>query len=156
MHSNLYSVSFSILIRPQWTVTPPEIELSFGDYCIFKGQLLEQQVFDYTSPAIPAGSYSINLKFTNKDYLEMLKYNKDMMVEVKWLKFENQPSNFDLYSYYQPDYPAEWASEQQLKNIKLEPTIHSNYLGWNGTWSVDVELPIFKWIHKTMNLGWLI
>lgn len=30
-----------------------------------------------------------------------------------------------------------------------------SYLGWNGMWKFQFEIPIFTWIHKLEGLGWI-
>ena len=29
------------------------------------------------------------------------------------------------------------------------------YLGWNGKWVIEFYTPVFTWIHRLENLGWL-
>ena len=53
---------------------------------------------------------------------------------------------------YYPDYPEPWASTQT--NL---PVVHANatFLGWNGRWELPFMTPIYTWIHRLENLGWL-
>lgn len=54
---------------------------------------------------------------------------------------------------YYPIYPEPWASQQLHK---LETVINcATYLGWNGRWELPFSVPIFTWIHKVENLGWI-
>ena len=53
---------------------------------------------------------------------------------------------------YRPDYPDYYLN--QNPNLKTELSAH-NYLGWNGVWTLDLSLPIYTWIHKTLDLGWI-
>jgi hypothetical protein len=34
-------------------------------------------------------------------------------------------------------------------------SLKSNYLGWNGEWTLEITTPIFTWIHETQQLGWV-
>jgi hypothetical protein len=54
---------------------------------------------------------------------------------------------------YTPNYPEPWYSQQ----IEKPPTYHlqQNYLGWNGTWRLDFSIPVFTWMHRVQNLGWI-
>lgn len=156
MADKLYMVSFAITVRSQYTSTPPQILLKFDKSTIYQGNLLESQTFDYHSPALPAGSYRISLEFFNKDDQEQIVYGKDMMVGIDRLTVENQPTDFSIYSRYRPTYPTHWYQENLAKGIVLEEIIKSNYMGWNGVWYLDIELPIFRWVHKTTGMGWLI
>jgi hypothetical protein len=60
---------------------------------------------------------------------------------------------FAWQGVYTPVYPEVWASEQLTP---LPATITpQTYLGWNGTWRLDFSVPVFTWIHRVQNLGWL-
>lgn len=54
---------------------------------------------------------------------------------------------------YYPDYPEPWASEQ---TTPLASSIDSaTYLGWNGRWVLAFTVPVFTWVHRLENLGWI-
>jgi hypothetical protein len=48
---------------------------------------------------------------------------------------------------YRPNYPKHLSGDLELK--------YYNYLSWNGVWSLDFTLPIYTWIHKVEDLGWI-
>ena len=48
---------------------------------------------------------------------------------------------------YRPNYPTHLTGAPELK--------YHNYLGWNGVWSLEFTLPIYTWIHKILDLGWI-
>lgn len=48
---------------------------------------------------------------------------------------------------YRPNYPIHLTGDPELK--------YHNYLGWNGVWQLDFTIPIYTWIHKTLDLGWI-
>lgn len=54
---------------------------------------------------------------------------------------------------YTPSYPEPWFSQQTptpsntLNNVTC--------LGWNGPWRLEFDIPVFTWIHKVQNLGWI-
>ena len=54
---------------------------------------------------------------------------------------------------YTPNYPEPWYSEQIEKPLAQLP--QQNYMGWNGIWRLDFSVPVFTWMHQTMNLGWI-
>jgi hypothetical protein len=75
-------------------------------------------------------------------------------VIVKQLSFFGiSDPKFIWRAQYRPEYPEPWRSQQQpLPEATLTNT---NYLGWNGTWTLDFEVPVFTWMHKIQNLGWI-
>jgi hypothetical protein len=48
---------------------------------------------------------------------------------------------------YFPQYPSHITGPAEL--------IQHHYLGWNGIWQLNFSLPIYTWIHKVENLGWI-
>lgn len=54
---------------------------------------------------------------------------------------------------YCPQYPEPWYSQQATK--PASELSNTNYLGWNGLWSLDFDVPVFTWLHRQLNLGWL-
>ena len=34
--------------------------------------------------------------------------------------------------------------------------IITNYLGFNGTWSLNMDLPFYQWLHQQTGQGWLL
>lgn len=54
---------------------------------------------------------------------------------------------------YTPKYPELWYQQQEKKPPLTIP--QQNYLGWNGKWRLDFSVPVFTWMHKTLNLGWM-
>ena len=57
-------------------------------------------------------------------------------------------SKFVYQGIYHPRYPTHLTG-----NDAVLP--HKNYLSWNGIWQLDFTLPIYTWIHKTQDLGWI-
>lgn len=54
---------------------------------------------------------------------------------------------------YTPKYPEPWYSQQIEKPPRHLP--QQNYMGWCGTWRLNFDIPVFTWMHQTMNLGWI-
>lgn len=66
--------------------------------------------------------------------------------------FGIQDPRFVWAGRYMPQYPLPWASEQT--DLPLELEAHT-YLGWNGTWSLTFGVPVFLWMHRIQNRGWI-
>lgn len=104
---------------------------------------------------LPAGNHLLKLIFSNKVY-KNYPAGVDMAVKINSVKFQNLDDNFVYKGRYYPCYPEPWASEQKSTGMELHDSLITDYLGWNGTWQIDFQTPIYPWIHKTLNLGWLI
>jgi hypothetical protein len=67
---------------------------------------------------------------------------------VEQIKFNEITSpKFVWAGLYSPNYPKHLSGDSELK--------YHNYLSWNGVWTLDFTLPIYTWIHKIENLGWI-
>ena len=55
---------------------------------------------------------------------------------------------FVYQGIYHPCYP-----KHLMGNDTVIP--HETYLAWNGVWQLEFTLPIYTWIHKTLDLGWI-
>jgi len=96
------------------------------------------------------GNHIFWIEFINKNYDEcLLEQNIDMAVEIESVSFEGITlDRFKWAGFYYPDYPENYPDKK--------PIIESaTYLGWNGRWELPFTVPIFTWIHKLENLGWL-
>lgn len=54
---------------------------------------------------------------------------------------------------YTPKYPEPWYSQQTPRPPAQLP--QQSYMGWNGTWRLDFEVPVFTWMHKILDWGWI-
>lgn len=130
----------------------PDVELWISDKCIYKGQLAGERCFEINE-MFPESEQVIRVLFTNKKNTDTVN-GLDKAVVVNRITFNDIDSNrFVWAGEYYPIYPEPWASEQEHK---LEPMVkYCSYLGWNGQWILPISIPIFTWIHKTENFGWL-
>ena len=92
-------------------------------------------------------------------WLEVVFMNKpdndiDLAVVIDKIEFFGiSDPKFVWAGVYTPKYPEPWYSQQQEKPPKHLP--QQNYLGWNGKWRLDFSVPVFTWMHQTLNLGWI-
>jgi hypothetical protein len=49
---------------------------------------------------------------------------------------------------YYPDYPPHYPD-------KVSPLSGQDYLGWNGVYQLEFSVPVFTWMHNTLDLGWI-
>jgi len=90
--------------------------------------------------------HTLFIDFYNKPDLD-----PDMAVEIEYVEFEGMRlDRFRWNSRYYPRYPANWDSANSPEFYDS-----STYMGWNGRWELYFETPIFTWIHRLENLGWI-
>lgn len=62
--------------------------------------------------------------------------------------FGMSDSRFIWAGVYYPAYPEHYENKK--------PEISGlGYLGWNGVYRLEFDVPVFTWIHRTLNMGWL-
>lgn len=154
--NNRYQTSIQMTVLSQWSDIKPLASLCINDTVVSDKFLLGETTFNIITDYLPAGVHRLSINFQNKDYLAFEKFGQDTMIHVTNVQFEDFDYDFSIFSRYQPDYPAEWYQQQVDLKQTPEAEIHSNYLGWNGKWYLDFELPIYRWIHQKNNYGWLI
>lgn len=154
MDMKKYEIKIKILIDPIYLKTAPYVVCGI-DQTIFYQQNVEKFEEFIIKDLLSAGPHRFFLQLTNKNYIESKK-DKDMHVKIKKISFQNIDENFHYFSKYRPEYPDQWLKQQKDLGKEWPKEILSDHIGWNGTYYVDFETPIYKWIHKKCNLGWLI
>ena len=91
----------------------------------------------------------VQVDFKNKPELD---HNMAVIID-KVEFFGIADPKFVWAGVYTPQYPEPWYSQQTEKPPTQLP--QQNYLGWNGTWRLDFTIPVFTWMHKTLDLGWV-
>lgn len=140
---------FDITIKPHWWQTVPEISYGVNDDVINTIAVGNRTTLRILYP-FTAGRHKIWLSYNNKNYSEcVMDKNLDMAVEIESVAIEGMIlDRFRWAGRYRPDYPADYPDKK--------PVIESaTYLGWNGRWELPFTTPIFTWIHRLENLGWL-
>jgi hypothetical protein len=140
---------FDITIKPHWWQTIPVI--SYGiDNNLINTIPISNTTTIRLALYLDSGSHNFWITYNNKNYSEcILDQNLDMAVEIDNVSFEGiSLDRFKWAGEYYPEYPADYPDKQ--------PVIKSaTYLGWNGRWELPFTAPVFTWIHKIENLGWL-
>lgn len=150
-----YKVQVDLTLEPLWHSDPPEISVYIGDQYRWNGCLESTKTFCHQWTAVE-GTTNLSVEFLNKNNNDTVE-SLDKAVIIKSLSLNGISSDrFLLQGIYQPIYPEPWATEQKNAGIDLpsELTNHT-YLGWNGIWILSFDVPVFTWIHRVENLGWI-
>lgn len=156
MATNLYAVKIKIeLTGKHYQQYIPCPSILIDDYVVRTSDPLTSLQLIEINVDLAQGEHDLTIVFDNKQYLDYPD-GHDMAVVINSLRFQNLDEDFRIYSKYYPEYPEPWATEQQQNNIDLPKCCYADYLGWNGKCNIQFCTPIYPWIHKTLNLGWLI
>lgn len=107
------------------------------------------------------GSTTVNFEFETKQASSLIlqisdKQDQEAVIIESVSFFGIEDSRFVWAGIYTPEYPEPWASQQKSKGAVLQThLVNQDYLGWNGQWALTFDVPVFTWIHKIQNLGWI-
>ena len=147
-----YPVKIDIHLRPIWHDNPPEINIGINDD-IQRIILQDNQQFHYEFTANNPSTLTVELlNKTDADTVPDKGLDKAVVIESVSF-FDIKDNRFIWAGEYRPNYPEPWYSEQ---TIKPEPLLkNQTYLAWNGKWTLIFAVPVFTWIHKVQDLGWI-
>jgi len=83
------------------------------------------------------------------------------------------PINIDIEfknKVYTTEYETAIIVDISIDNINIIPTynhlvqyvndhnqvVTSNYIGFNGKWTLTIDRPFYQWLHQVQNQGWLL
>ena len=150
-----YPVKLAVTVRPIWHADAPEIRIGINDN-LTPVTLTETTVFEFEFLADKDSELTI--EFLNKiDSDTVPNLNLDKAVVVETVSFFNiSDPKFVWAGVYYPVYPEPWATEQKNQGIILDKELkYHNYLSWNGKWKLKFDVPVFTWIHRVQDLGWI-
>ena len=101
-------------------------------------------------------THDFNFDFEADDsgYLKITHFDKadddsNTAVIIKDIKFfDISDPRFVWAGVYYPEYPEHYPD-------KTYPLPGHGYLGWNGIYRLEFSVPVFTWIHQTLDLGWI-
>ena len=147
-----YQVNLSVLLKPTWFNAPPTIRIGVNNQ--MENTTLDKDTwfeYNYTT-ASPIDKLQIEL-YGKTDADTDIVNNKDTAVIINQIKFNGITSpRFVWAGVYTPNYPARYIKDNPMSASILSP---ATYIGWNGVWTLEFTVPIFTWIHKLEDLGWI-
>ena len=145
-----YPVVIDIQIKSIWHDDPPKINIGINNN-IEQIILTDNRAFHYEFVSSETSVLTVELlNKTDADTANGL--DKAVMIESVGFFGISDPK-FAWAGEYCPDYPEPWYSQQ---TIKPESLLKSHtYWSWNGKWTLTFDVPVFSWIHRVQNLGWI-
>jgi hypothetical protein len=150
-----YPVKLAVTLRPIWHQDPPRIQVGI-DNNLTEIDLRNTATINFDFESSQSCEFSV--EFLNKqdsDTVPESGLDKAVVIESVSFFDINDPK-FVWSGVYAPRYPEPWATQQRSQGVVLAPQLKShNYLGWNGKWTLTFSVPVFTWIHRTQDLGWI-
>ena len=138
-----YPVELSVTLRP---VGQPWVRIGYDNHTQVT-QLKHTTTFDWQFDAKDQVCVSVQ----HFDKSDMDPTTAVEIVDVSF--FGIQDPKFAWAGVYRPVYPVTWYNQQTVKPRSELPG--QTYLGWNGCYSLTFDVPVFTWMHKVLNLGWI-
>jgi len=98
--------------------------------------------------------FDFNFRVQNQSYLKVEHFEKSdsdpvTAVIVKKISFFGiSDPKFIWAGVYHPDYPEHYPN-------KISPLPGQGYLGWNVVYELQFTVPVFTWMHKVKDFGWI-
>jgi hypothetical protein len=138
IYSNLQDIDTCLHLHVELEpVGTPDVSVSVGDVTDHYPVLTSNIALDYHIDLLDL--FSINIELRNKHYTT----EYETAVVIRRLCIDN----IELTPEY--DYLAKYNNDHNNSN----PT---NYLGFNGKWTLTVDRPFYHWLHEHSGQGWLI
>lgn len=136
---NINPVELSLTLKP---VGRPWVRVSIDNEIYTELQLAED--------------IDLDIKFSGHDsaVLKVEHFNKadndpDTAVVINSIGFFGiSDPKFVWSGVYRPSYPEHYEN-------KIPELPGQDYLGWNGVYSLEFGIPVFVWMHQTLDMGWL-
>ena len=150
-----YRVKLVVTLRPVWHNDPPQIRIGI-DEVMSNMTLNDTTTINFDVDAVK--KCKLTIEFLNKtDQDTIPDQNLDKAVVIESISFFGiTDPRFVWTGIYEPIYPEPWATEQQDLGVVLPQQLPNvDCLSWNGKWTLTFDVPVFTWIHKVQDLGWI-
>jgi hypothetical protein len=138
-----YPVKMSVTLRP---IDRPNVQIGVNGN-VFPVNLDRTDTIHFDFVCGNTGTLTVEL---------VDKVDQEAVVVEDVSFFGIQDPKFAWTGVYEPRYPEPWATQQQNQGVVLKQHLCPHtYLGWPGKWTLTFDVPIFTWIHRVQNLGWI-
>ena len=150
-----YPVKLSVTLRPVWHQEPPKIRIGIDNN---QSEMVLTKLTTVDFEFETDNECRLVVEFLNKTDQDCIPdQNLDKVVVIESVDFFGiTDPRFVWAGIYEPVYPEPWATEQHDQGVVLKQQLcPHNYLSWNGKWTLTFGVPVFTWIHRLQNLGWI-
>ena len=138
-----YPVKLSVTLRP---VDQPNVKVGVnGDILTVVLDKTQTMDFEFTSDK----DCQLTVELVDKK-------DQEAVVVESVSFFGISDPKFAWAGVYNPQYPEPWATQQRDQGVVLKQHLSPHtYLSWPGKWTLTFDVPVFTWIHRVQNLGWI-
>jgi len=146
-----YHTDIELCVMPIFRDKPPCVRIGLNDDVWFEGSLSELDI-RHQHQNLSAGQHRLFVELFGKN-----DHDPDQAIQLQSLTLNGiRDQKFIWTGTYLPRYPEPWFSQQLSLGQEPDSKIkNTDYLGWNGIWTLEFTAPIFTWIHQVQGLGWI-
>jgi hypothetical protein len=150
-------IIFEIYVISKYWKDPPGLTVYIDNLQKFQGLITEQSTVIKFTHELIFGSHTLQMDRVGKTNQQMCKKEngdtegQDLIID--YIKIDGVDIRNIIWtkSYYEPEYPEPWASQQRSLGIKLEQRVlGETYFGHNGRWSLEFTSPFYRFIMDWM------
>lgn len=146
-------ISFELCFRSIYWDLPPVVEVLIDSVSICKEPAVNKEHCIKFFRELDFGQHQLQISRSNK-FDDQCKISDDGIMQDQYIVLEKikidgiDIQNLIWYrSWYEPDYPKEWAAQQKAKGIDLESkAIGETWWSHNGIWRFDFFSPFYKFV----------
>jgi hypothetical protein len=150
-------ILFEISFIPSYWKDPPRIEIYLDDIQKFQGLIVDQSTVIKFTHELAFSDHTLQMRRTGKTNQQVRK-NENGEIEGQDLKIDyikidgvNIRNMIWTNSYYVPEYPEPWASQQRALGIELESQVPGETcFGHNGVWNLKFTSPFYRFLMDWM------
>ena len=131
------AIDIEIKLQPVVQNGAPCVRIICNDCVLFDDQLQEEQMWKCSADML--GNIDLCIELSGKQYCA----ERETAVVIKSVKIDR----FEIV-------PA-WTHLVTYENDK-NTTDPTSYLGFNGTWRLQIAEPFYRWRHRVTGQGWLL
>lgn len=150
------SIKFEITLVPTYWLSPPMIKISIDSEDKFNGPVIDRQTISFTQTlGFNAHTLKIVRSGNTNQQVRMLStgeyQGQGVLLEQIKIDGVNIRNLIWTNSYYEPEYPEPWASQQKAQGIELETRVRGETnFSHNGTWTLNFTSPFYKFLMDWM------
>ncbi len=145
------TITFEIFFITEYWKDPATVKITIDDQIKFIGPITADGPITFTE-TLTFGLHQLKIHRTGKTN-EQVGADKGQHVIIDKIKIDgvNIRDLIWIKSYYVPEYPEPWATNQRDNGIVLEEKVPGEtFLGHNGVWNFEFKSPFYRFIMDWM------
>lgn len=150
-------ILFEISLISDYWKDPPSLKITIDEAEKFQGLIINESTVIKFTHDLAFGDHTLQMRRTGKTNQQIRK-NENGEIEgqdlkINYIKIDGVNIRNIIWtnSYYEPEYPEPWASQQRALGIELEShVLGETWLSHNGVWNLKFTSPFYRFLMDWM------